>query len=103
MQTDGITMREEAMREANERLKTTLMRLAPEPGRRPTAVEGLTLTRWNAANMVDTCFYAPSVGLIVQGRKESVIGREIFRYGELDCLVNGVDMPSESRILGASP
>ena len=53
--------------------------------------------------MVDTCFYAPSVGLIVQGRKESVIGREIFRYGELDCLVNGVDMPSESRILGASP
>ena len=44
-----------------------------------------------------------NVGLIVQGRKESVIGREIFRYGELDCLVNGVDMPSESRILGASP
>ena len=103
MQTDGIAMREEAMREANERLKTTLMRLAPEPGRQSTAVEGLTLTRWNAANMVDTCFYAPSVGLIVQGRKESVIGREIFRYGELDCLVNGVDMPSESRILGASP
>lgn len=103
MQTDGIAMREEAMREANERLKTTLMRLAPEPGRQSTAVEGLTLTRWNAANMVDTCFYAPSVGLIVQGRKKSVIGREIFRYGELDCLVNGVDMPSESRILGASP
>ena len=62
MQTDGIAMREEAMREANERLKTTLMRLAPEPAGQSTAVEGLTLTRWNAANMVDTCFYAPSVG-----------------------------------------
>ena len=36
MQTDGIAMREEAMREANERLKTTLMRLAPEPGRQST-------------------------------------------------------------------
>lgn len=91
------------MRATNERLKAALSRLNPQSGHFPSAVRGLTLTRWDAAGMTDTCFYAPAVGLIAQGPKEPVIGRETFVYGGLDCLVNGVDMPSDSRILEASP
>lgn len=91
------------MLSANHRLKALLSRLAPEEGKFPTAVNGLLLTRWNDTSRTDTCFYAPAVGLIVQGRKESRIGNEIFRYGELDCLVNGVDLPSRSKIIEATP
>lgn len=93
---------EEAMA-TNERLKTMLYRMTSADGKLDTAVEGLTLTRWNDTSRTDCCFYVPSVGLIVQGRKESVIGNETFSYGALDCLVNGVDMPSISKIIEATP
>lgn len=101
--TESAIVHEEHMQAKNERIKSVLKRLAVNSGRSATIIDGLTLTRWNIPDMVDTCFYAPSIGLIVQGRKESIIGRERFVYGELDCLVNGVDMPSKSRVLGASP
>lgn len=87
----------------HERLKSVLCRLAQEEGKIPTQVEGLYLTRRSDISKTDTCFYAPSVGIIVQGTKESLIGSDLYRYGELDCLVNGVDIPSISTILDASP
>ncbi len=87
----------------NEQLKASLLRMVPEAGKHATAIEGLTLTRWNDTHLTDTCFYAPSIGVIVQGRKESLIGSEKLVYGEYDCLVNGVDMPSISHITTVSP
>lgn len=98
---DGIRL--EMMESINERLKAKLMRMVPAPGRFSTVINGLFLTRWNDADQTDICFYTPSIGLILQGQKESVIGSKEFKYGELDCLVNSVDMPSLSRILVASP
>ena len=96
-------MHDESLLEINERLKTRLAELTPRTGRSTTVVDGLLLTRWNDTKQADTCFYAPAIGVIVQGRKESVIGSEEFKYGELDCLVNGVDIPSLSNILEATP
>ena len=101
--TSGNGMRSGAMEKQSAQLADKLLRMMPEPGRCATAIEGLLLTRWNDQNQADTCCYAPAIGLIVQGRKQSVLGSEAFTYGELDCLVNGVDMPSNSRILTASP
>lgn len=85
------------------RLKSLVCRLAQEEGKIPTQVDGLCLTRRSAIGKTDACFYAPSVGIIVQGTKESLIGSELYRYGEMDCLVNGVDIPSISTMLDASP
>lgn len=100
---DESGMRDDAMESANARLAAKLSRMIPDPGKCATAIEGLLLTRWNDPNQTDVCFYAPAIGVIVQGRKQSVLGSEAFTYGELDCLVNGVDMPSNSKILAASP
>lgn len=100
---DKSGRRDDALESANAQLAAKLSRMVPEPGRCATAIEGLLLTRWNDPDQTDACCYAPAIGVIVQGRKQSIIGGEAFTYGELECLVNGVDMPGNSRILAASP
>jgi len=84
-------------------LKNMVARMAPNIGRSATAIPGLFLTRWQDEAQSDVCFYAPAIGIILQGRKKSLIGSEDLEYGAQDCLVNGVDMPSSSKILEASP
>jgi AraC-like DNA-binding protein len=84
-------------------LKEKLLRRLPEPGRYPTAIEGLTITRRNEVNEPENCFYTPTVGMVVQGFKRSMIGNEEYRYGENYCLAVGVDMPSVNTITDASP
>jgi AraC-like DNA-binding protein len=102
-QRERLSLHGDGVIATNERLKTMLYRMIEMDGRMKTPVDGLLLTRWTNTAMTDTCFYAPAVGLIVQGRKESRIGSEVFKYGELDCLVNGVDVPSISKMLEATP
>jgi AraC-like DNA-binding protein len=87
----------------NNLLKEKLLRWMPEPGRYPTAIEGLTIVRRDEANQPENCFYKPLVAVIVQGIKRSVIGSEEYRYGENHCLVTGVDMPSVNHVTVASP
>ena len=100
---DESDMRDGAMENTRAQLAAKLLRMVSEPGRCATTIEGLLLTRWDTPNQTDACFYAPAIGVIVQGHKQSLLGSETFSYGALDCLVNGVDMPSASRILAASP
>lgn len=102
MRTDITLVHDEGTQSTIERLIAKLLLHVPDSGRFSTAVSGLILTRWNDVNQTDFCFYAPAIGLILQGRKESVIGSAKFTYGASDCLVNGVDMPSMSRIVEAS-
>ena len=83
-------------------LKEKLLKLMPEPERYATAIEGLTVVRRDEVNQPENCFHKPLVGVIVQGFKRSIIGSEEYRYGENDCLVAGVDLPSVSYITVAS-
>lgn len=86
----------------NKLLIHKVLQLVPEQGKTVTAIENLSLSRWNDTGQMGTCFNAPSIGILLQGRKKSTIGTEDLYYGALDCLVNGVDMPSQSTILEAS-
>lgn len=89
--------------EANELLKRKLFDFTDDSGRFNTDIEGLTITRFNQPHKDDNCFYVPSIGLIVQGDKESVIGETTLNYGAYHCVVNSVDVPSESRVFNVSP
>ena len=84
-------------------LKEKLLGWMPGSGRYPTAVEGLTTVRRDEVNQPENCFHKPLVGVIVQGLKRSIIGSEEYRYGENQCLVAGVDLPSVSYITAATP
>ncbi|MBP7526733.1 MAG: AraC family transcriptional regulator [Syntrophorhabdaceae bacterium] len=88
----------------NSLLKEKLLRWMPETGRYPTAIDGLMISRRHDPKELDQCvIYRPLVAVIVQGSKRSVIGLEEYRYGENHCLVVGVDIPSSSHVIEASP
>jgi hypothetical protein len=75
----------------NNLLKDKLLRWLPEPGRYPTAIEGLMLSRRHDAKELENCIiYKLLIAVIVQGSKRSVIGSEEHRYGENHYLVFSV-------------
>lgn len=86
----------------NGLLKELLLKWMPEPGKYPTAVGGLSMSRRESDEHVENCFYKPSVGLVVQGSKRSIVGSDEYSYGENQCLVVSVDMPSSFFASGAT-
>ncbi len=87
----------------NDLLKDKILRWCEQTGGSPTPIEGLMMSRRENDDQLNNCFYRPTVGVVVQGSKRSIIGNEEFRYGEYHCLVVGVDMPSVSHLTVASP
>lgn len=61
------------------------------------------MSRRESDEHVENCFYNPSIGLVVQGKKRSIVGDEEYIYGENQCLVVSVDMPSSFFASGATP
>jgi AraC-like DNA-binding protein len=88
---------------ANEQLKEKLLQWLPQPGRIATSITGLFLSRRDMTNQAESCFYSPTVGIVAQGFKRSVIGNKEYQYGEGYCMVAGVDLPSVNHITEASP
>ncbi len=64
-------------------LKEKLLRWMPEPGRYPTAIEGLTIVRRDEVTQPENCFHRSLVGVIVQGFKRSVVRSEEYRLGRM--------------------
>ncbi len=84
-------------------LKEKLLQWAPEHGKYPMDIKGLVIKRQHEANRIETCFSKPSVSVIIQGSKRTMLGSEEYCYGENQCLVTGVDMPSSFYVTDASP
>ena len=55
-------------------LKEKLLQRAPEHGKYPMDIEGLVITRRHEANRIETCFSKPSVSVIIQGSKRTMLG-----------------------------
>lgn len=83
-------------------LKELLLERIPKPGLRATSVEGLFLSRRESDSHIKNCLYKPSVGLVVQGNKRSIVGTREYSYGENQCLVVSVDMPGSFFAVGAT-
>ena len=87
----------------NGLLKKKVLHWLPEPGTLLTDVPGLNLVRRERVNLSENCFTRPCVSVIIQGSKRSVMGSEEYVYGENQCLVVGVDMPSSFCVIAGSP
>ena len=83
-------------------LKERLLRLMPHAGKYPTAIKELSMARREQAHQTESCFYKPSLGVIIQGAKRSRIGTREYLYGENQCMIAGVDMPCIFTITKAS-
>lgn len=91
------------LRKGNGELKQMLLKRMPKPGKYSTPIEGFFMSRRESDEYVENCFYKPSIGLVVQGNKRSIVGDEEYKYGENQCLVVSVDMPSSFFASGATP
>jgi AraC-like DNA-binding protein len=92
---------QEEIRRIIRRLKAKLTRYAPEPGKIPTAIEGLYLYRRHEDQQHD-CFNDPCIGILVQGNKRAIVADEEYRFSEGWYIAYGMDLPAVSHISAVS-
>jgi AraC-like DNA-binding protein len=92
------------MEGARRSLAEAILRLAPEGEPwRPEALPALMLFRSSSLSGPVCGLYEPGVALIVQGRKEVVLGSDRIIYGPHDVLVSALNLPAVAQVLDASP
>ena len=96
------TTKTATVEEINRRIAARMLERPVFAGRIATAVPGFELARWEGASELRE-FYTPFIGYTVQGGKHTLVGADEFRYGPGHCFVAGVDMPSKSAVVTASP
>jgi AraC-like DNA-binding protein len=80
-----------------------LASLAPEDGSVDCAIPFMTVTRYAQPTPFSPGMLQPSVCLVLQGRKECWIGKDVFGYGPGDCIAVSLDMPISGRVVEAFP
>ena len=67
-----------------------------------TAIEGFTLVRCRKPTPIEANLYRPLLCVVLQGRKESALGRQRVSFGTGDSLIVSLDLPTVSRVTEAS-
>lgn len=93
----------ERIARAGAQLKTALMRFMDREGVFPTAMPGVFMARRDHAGISEHRFDQPLASLLVQGSKRTLFGSEEHTLTENQVLLVGMDMPSSSQIIEASP
>jgi AraC-like DNA-binding protein len=89
------------MAEPLSELKSLLVRHA-RPGEPATALAGVRATISRVPTEAIHCVTGPSLGLVVQGAKRTIVGDRVFEYGAGDFVITSVELPIASRIVHAS-
>lgn len=90
------------MLDAREKLQQLVDRHC-RTGTRETPVPGLTLHRAEEPTSLVKTLYTPILCVIVQGRKQAVVGDRLYNYDASTYLVNTVSVPVVASIVDASP
>ncbi len=69
----------------------------------PTGIAGLHVAVRDSSNASGCVCYEPSVSVILKGRKRSICGERSYEYGQGECIVTGVDVPSRFEIIRSDP
>ena len=68
-----------------------------------TELPDLTLLKYDQPTTLDCTLYNPAVGLVLQGRKESILGDRTLRFGAGQSVIVSHDLPVVSQVTEASP
>lgn len=68
-----------------------------------TAVDGLEFQRESSASVALHGVTEPILAILVQGKKEALLGEEIYRYSAAQYLVVSVDLPLSGFVVEATP
>jgi len=83
-------------------LKNKVQQLVGAPGVVETGVDGLSAVLRTMPTQNQHCFYKPMAMVILQGKKQAVIGSEKFTYNENQLVVTSIDIPSVGSVVEAS-
>lgn len=84
-------------------LADRIVRNAPRAGVHACAVPHLELIRADAPSQPLASVYHPSLCVVVQGRKQAMLGEELYHYDPLHYLVVSMSVPVTGRVIEASP
>lgn len=90
------------MEKAN-RLLSTIERLYRDDGISALPLEGVTVVRASAPTIPIHLVHEPAICVVLQGRKEMVVGDTVYRYGAGDLVLVAAEVPMSGRILDCSP
>ncbi|MEH2149523.1 AraC family transcriptional regulator [Nostoc sp.] len=68
-----------------------------------TDINKLEFMRESSTSTALHCVYEPILGIVVQGKKEALLGEETYRYGAAQYLVVSVDLPLSGFVIEATP
>lgn len=84
-------------------LAEMIARYATSDGIHATAIPRLTLIRLSTPTEPIHALHEPALCIVVQGRKQVILGDKIYRYGPEQFLVVSVDVPIIGQVTEASP
>lgn len=84
------------------RLAAGILRHLPAEGDRDTAVPGLSFHRRDGFCPPVSVIYEPSLAVVVQGRKQVLLGAESYEYDAGHFILTSVDLPTIAQVLGGS-
>ncbi len=84
-------------------LADRMMRRTPLEGLNATPIAGLSMIRASQPTQALPAVYEPSVVVVVQGRKQALLGDERYLYDPLNYLVVSMTLPMLGQILDATP
>lgn len=85
-----------------EKLSDLILRHCAEDSIQPIALPRVTLLHFTRPTGLLHSLYKPAFCVIAQGRKQSVLGRQVFEYKPGKYMVVSVDVPVTGQILEAS-
>lgn len=83
-------------------LAARIARLVTSDGIHASEIEALSLIRASEPSQPCSAVYQPSLCVVVQGRKQALLGDEVFVYDALNYLVVSVTLPVIGQILTAT-
>lgn len=93
----------DALSEKREFLKQRVQELLPAAGMLQTSIDGFRASLRTAPTVNQHCFYNPMAIVVLQGKKQTVLGSESFTCDENSLVVTSIDIPTVGSIVEASP
>ena len=84
-------------------LADRMMRRTPAEGLNRTPIAGMAMLRFNAPSKPLPTVYEPCLCVVVQGRKQALLGSERYVYDALNYLVVSMSLPVIGNVIEATP
>jgi hypothetical protein len=87
---------------SRQRLAARILALTADTEVLPTAIPHVTLFRRPGPVAPQAVVYEPSLAIIAQGKKRTLVGNETYIHDDAHFLLTSIDLPTIAEVLDAS-